>query len=397
MTLTKQEEDFLAALSAGLAGKAAALEGTDYGALFAIAGQQKLLPFVYEALHESITEKTAPLFAQAKARARTQVLGQTLRSADFRELYGEMRRAGLRPVVVKGQLCGGLYPREDFRLSGDDDLWLPEEEMEPCHRFLTDRGLVTDALPEERAARGEITYRAPRGSVYLEIHRRLFEPERGGPDLNGFFAEALRRPVELRGFLSMAPGDHLLYLILHAFKHFVARGVGIRQLCDIGLWAAAYGDAVDWAALYERCCEVRSRDFAAAAFGVCRTYLDIDLDLPAPWDLSVPLEPLCHDALSGGIYGSADGDRLRASTLTLRAAGPGGKKLPLATLFPPRPYLVDRFPYLRRRPWLLPWAWFRRLARYAAEDRKNNSPAGAMKLARQRVTLLRQYGVIEQP
>ena len=396
MTLTKQEEDFLAALSAGLAGKAAALEGTDYGALFAIAGQQKLLPFVYEALHESITEETAPLFAQAKARARTQVLGQTLRSADFRELYGEMRRAGLRPVVVKGQLCGGLYPRDDFRLSGDDDLWLPEEEMEPCHRFLTDRGLVTDALPEERAARGEITYRDPRGSVYLEIHRRLFEPERGGPDLNGFFAEALRRPVELRGFLSMAPGDHLLYLILHAFKHFVARGVGIRQLCDMGLWAAAYRDAVDWAALYERCRRIRSQDFAAAAFGVCRTYLGMDLDLPTPWDRPVSLEPLCHDALSGGIYGSADGDRLRASTLTLQAAS-GGKKLPLATLFPPRSSLVDRFPYLRRRPWLLPWAWLRRLTRYAAEDHKNNSPAGAVKLARQRVTWLRQYGVIEQP
>ena len=151
MTLTKPEGDFLAALGAGLAGKTAALEGTDYGALFALAGQQKLLPFVYEALHENGTEETAPLFAQAKARVRTQVLGQTLRSAAFRELYGQMRRAGLHPVVVKGQLCGGLYPREDFRLSGDDDLWLPEEEMESCHRFLTDR--AWSRTPRRRSGR----------------------------------------------------------------------------------------------------------------------------------------------------------------------------------------------------------------------------------------------------
>lgn len=394
MNLSKLELDFLAAVKAGLAGRQAGLKDADYEGLFRLAGEQKLLPFVYEAVHESGAGENAALFARARAQVRGQVLSQTLRSAAFRELYGQLRQAGLHPVVVKGQLCGGLYPQEDFRLSGDDDLWVPEEEMEAVHAFLTARGLVTRVPEEERPARGEITYGDPQGPLYLEVHQRLFE---GEEDLEALFAPGLRNPVELRGFLSLGPQDHLLYLILHAYKHFVARGVGIRQLCDIGLWAQAYGDQVDWERLYGDCRSVRGQGFAAGAFGVCQTYLGLELALPEPWEKAPPLAPLCHDALAGGIYGSADGDRLRASTLTLHAVQTGGRggKLPLRTLFPSRAYLADQYPYLRRHPGLLPWAWLQRLVRYAAEDRKGNSPAGAVKLAQERAALLKEYGVMD--
>ena len=398
MSLTKTEADFLAAFRAGLSGESLALSGADYGGIFTLAGEQKLLPFVYEALHGGPGAQEAPaLFAEARARVRTQVLGQTLGSVAFRELYGDLRKAGLHPLVVKGQLCSRLYPREDFRLSGDDDLWLPEEEVAPCHEFLTARGLVTETPPEELAARDEITYRNPQGPLCLEVHRRLFDGKEDR-NLNDLFAEACRRPLEIDGYLTLAPQDHLLYLILHAYKHFVARGVGIRQCCDIGLWAKAYYEEVDWARLYGACKGVRAQSFAAAVFGVCQTYLGMEITLPAPWE-EAPPEPLCRDALEGGIYGSAHGDRLHASTLTLNAVRSGsrsGGKLPLSTLLPPRSYLLDRYPYLRRRPWLLPWAWAQRLAHYAVEDHgTNNSPAGAVKLARERVALLKQYGIVD--
>lgn len=400
MTLSRLETDFLGVLRAALAGEPAEPESGDYEGLFSLAGEQKLLPFVYEALHEGGAAGQNPaLFAGARMQVRNQVLNQTMRSAAFRELYGQMRQAGLHPVVVKGQLCSRLYPKEDFRLSGDDDLWLPEEEMVPCHDFLVGRGLVTQTPEEELAQKGEISYRDPRGPLHLEVHRRLFDEEDGAQDLNEPFEEGLRHPVETQGFLSLAPQDHLLYLILHAYKHFVLRGVGIRQLCDIGLWAGAYFAEVDWAALRAACEKTRSLGFAAAAFGICRVYLGMDLPLPDPWTETPPLEPLCHDALDGGIYGSADGDRLHASTLTrnaVRSSRQGKKKLPLATAFPPLGYLVDQYPYLRRHPGLLPWAWAQRLGRYAAGIRKeDNSPAGAVKLAQERMALLKLYGVME--
>ena len=40
--------------------------------------------------------------------------------------------------------------------------------------------------------------------------------------------------------------DHLLYLILHALKHFLYSGFGIRQVCDIALFSERYRDEIDW-------------------------------------------------------------------------------------------------------------------------------------------------------
>lgn len=35
----------------------------------------------------------------------------------------------------------------------------------------------------------------------------------------------------------LAPTDHLLCLLCHAYKHFLYAGFGIRHVCDIGIFA----------------------------------------------------------------------------------------------------------------------------------------------------------------
>lgn len=50
--------------------------------------------------------------------------------------------------------------------------------------------------------------------------------------------------------------------------------------------------------------------FAAAAFHIAGDYLGIEFDLPMPWNDAVDAEPLLHDSLCGGVYGSNDLTRL---------------------------------------------------------------------------------------
>lgn len=50
--------------------------------------------------------------------------------------------------------------------------------------------------------------------------------------------------------------DHLIFLLLHAFKHFISSGVGVRQLCDIALWMRRFGAQIDW----QRVCAGTARD-----------------------------------------------------------------------------------------------------------------------------------------
>ena len=369
-------------------------------AVFALAGQQKLLPILFEAVRKMpATEENAALFAVTKQQVIGQVLNQTVRSTEFAGLYRKLRLAGLHPIVVKGQLCSRLYPLKDHRISADDDLYIPDAEFMDCHKQLLVNDLTTDTPADELPTADEVSYTKKDSPLYIELHRHLFDSSEDAHDeLNHFFADI--QPVEVDGFLAMPPHEHLLYLILHAYKHFVRSGIGLRQFCDIGLWAREYYAEIDWQRLHDQCASVHAATFAAAAFRIAKDYLGIDSDLPAPWDASIDVEPLLHDTLCGGVYGSNDYTRLHSSTVTLnaiKASRTGEKSSVLSTVFPKREYLEHRYPYLKKYPYLLPVAWVQRIAHYASEKQSgaDNSASGSIKLAKERIELMKRYDIIE--
>ena len=400
MTLTATERQFLHIAKAAVSGGEFPAESVDWPAVFALAGQQKLLPIVFEAVRKSpAAEENAALFAVTKQQVIGQVLNQTVRASAFAALYQTLRAAGLHPVVVKGQLCSRLYPLKDHRISADDDLYIPDAEFMACHEQLLANGLTTDTPVDELATADEVSYTKNGSPLYIELHRHLFDSsEDAHDDLNHYFADL--KPVEIDGFLAMPPHEHLLYLVLHAYKHFVRSGIGLRQFCDIGLWARAYHAEIDWQRLHEQCESVHAATFAAAAFRIARDYLGSEFDLPTPWSDAVDVEPLLHDSLCGGVYGSNDLTRLHSSTVTLnavKASRTGEKSSVLRTVFPKREYLERRYPYLKKRPYLLPVAWAQRLAHYASEKQSGagNSASGSIKLAKERIELMKRYDIIE--
>ena len=399
MTLTTTETQFLHIAKAAISGGDLPAEKVDWPAIFTLANQQKLLPILFEAARATpAAGENAALFAVTKQQVIGQVLNQTVRSAEFADLYHKLRAAGLHPIVVKGQLCSRLYPLKDHRISADDDLYISDVEFMACHEQLLANGLTTGTPTDELATADEVSYTKNGSPLYIELHRHLFDSAEDAHDeLNHFFADL--KPVEIDGFLAMPPHEHLLYLLLHAYKHFVRSGIGLRQFCDIGLWARAYHVEIDWQRLHEQCESVHAATFAAAAFRIARDYLGIDFDLPTPWDASIDVEPLLHDSLCGGVYGSNDLTRLHSSTVTLnavKASRTGEKSSVLSTVFPKREYLERRYPYLKKRPYLLPVAWVQRIAHYASEKQAgtDNSASGSIKLGKERIELMKRYGIM---
>lgn len=400
MTLTTTERQFLHIAKAAVSGGDIPAENVDWSAIFTLANQQKLLPILFEAVRKMpAAGENAVLFAVTKQQVIGQVLNQTVRSAEFADLYRKLRAAGLHPIVVKGQLCSRLYPLKDHRISADDDLYIPDAEFMACHEQLLANGLTTDTPADELPTADEVSYTKDGSPLYIELHRRLFDSSEDAHDeLNHFFADL--NPVEIDGFLAMPPHEHLLYLILHAYKHFVRSGIGLRQFCDIGLWAREYHTEIDWQRLHDQCASVHAATFAAAAFRIAKDYLGIAFDLSTPWDASIDVEPLLHDTLCGGVYGSNDLTRLHSSTVTLnavKASRTGEKSSVLSTVFPKREYLERRYPYLKKHPYLLPVAWVQRIAHYASEKQSgaDNSASGSIKLAKERIELMKQYDIMD--
>lgn len=400
MTLTATERQFLHIAKAAVSGGEVTAENVDWPAVFTLANQQKLLPILFEAARKTpAAEENAALFAVTKQQVIGQVLHQTVRSAEFADLYRKLRTVGLHPIVVKGQLCSRLYPLRDHRISADDDLLIPDGEFMACHEQLLANGLTTDTPADELPTADEVSYTKDGSPLYIELHRHLFDSAEDAHDeLNHFFADL--NPVEIDGFLAMPPHEHLLYLILHAYKHFVRSGIGVRQFCDIGLWAREYYAEIDWQQLHDQCTSVHAATFAAAAFRIAGDYLGIEFDLHAPWSDAVDVEPLLHDTLCGSVYGSNDLTRLHSSTVTLnavKASWTGEKSGVLRTVFPKRAYLERRYPYLKKRPYLLPVARVQRLAHYASEKQSgaDSSTSGSIKLAKERIELMKRYDIMD--
>lgn len=238
MTLTTTETQFLHIAKAAISGGDLPAEKVDWPAVFALAGQQKLLPIVFEAARKTpAAAENAALFAAVKQQVIAQVLHQTVRSAEFADLYRKLRAAGLHPIVVKGQLCSRLYPLKDHRISADDDLLIPDGEFMACHEQLLANGLRTDTPADELATADEVSYTKNGSPLYIELHRHLFDSSEDAHDeLNHFFADL--NPVETDGFLAMPPHEHLLYLLLHAYKTSSAaasgRGSSATSVCGRG-------------------------------------------------------------------------------------------------------------------------------------------------------------------
>ena len=411
---------FLDALRAAMNGLPAEwneVTASEYEAIMMLADTQFVLPMIFEATYNCIPVQRLPEELRKKWRNRSvmYITWQTQKTAAFLHLYQELALEGLSPIVVKGIVCRSLYSEPDSRCSSDEDLLIAPEMYAQYHAAFLKCGMAIHNFEQNAEYDPEAEYEVPYQSaenmlLLIELHKYLFPPQQsvyGG--LNRYFTDVESRSimmtingVEIR---TMHPTDHLFYLVLHAYKHFLHSGFGLRQLCDICLYSMHWGTVVDWACLYERFDQLSLRRFVAALFAIGQQYLGFDpskAKLPEKWnDEKINSDALLMDLLDAGIYGGSSMSRKHSSNITLNAAnGQKGKgRNVLKTVFPSAEQLTGRYSYLKEKPYLLPVAWIDRMLKYWKETRDGaggNHPAESIRIGSQRVKLLKQYGMIQE-
>lgn len=381
--------------------------------LFRIAGKHQVLPMIYEAVYDCpAARKIDPkILLPIKQQTIRAVMMQTLKTSEFLGLSEYMQKAGIRALVVKGIVCRNLYPNPDYRVSGDEDVLISWEQFEVCHQVLTDYGMKVSDPAQDIQAVYEVSYGRPGSPIYIELHKSLFPPESTAyGDLNRFFDGVHERSIQLsidgKQIVTMGYTDHLFYLICHAFKHFLHSGFGIRQVCDIVLFANAYGKEIDWIRILNQCREIHADLFTAALFRIGQKYLTFDPVLagyPQDWqEIQVDEQLMLDDLLDAGIYGDGTMSRKHSSNITLNAVSSEkqGKKSGnsvLKTLFPPVQNMEARYPYLKKHSYLLPVAWISRIWKYRKETQavSNNDAAESIQIGNQRIKMMKEYGIIK--
>ena len=388
------------------------LSTEEWQSLFALAESHKVLPLIFHAVYSSPAAVTMDqqLFDSTKRRTLTLTLNQVQKTAEFLSLYQKFQEENIAPLVVKGLICRELYPNPDFRISSDEDLLTTDDQFAKAIEILKSNHMKPLKEDVDETAE-EIGFLSTKGLSYIELHRRLFsEQSEAYGDLNRYFNNCFEQKtftnVQGTCVYTLEPGAHLFYLICHALKHFLHSGFGIRQICDMVMFANTYGKEIDWQKLLTQCREIRADKFAAALFKIGKNYLTFDFEkacYPKSWqEIEIDEQEMLKEVLQSGIYGSSTMSRRHSARMTLGAAASmkTGKKpgnAVIMTVFPTVKELEGRMPYLKEKPYLLPVAWASRLLKYHKEIKKmkNNSAAEAIQIGNERIRLLKKYGIIE--
>lgn len=385
----------------------------DWRDLFRLSRHHQILPMILDSVYGCRAFETfPPQDVQAvKSQVIRQVMIQSRKTEEFLSVYNKLLKAGLRPLVVKGIICRNMYREPDYRSSGDEDVLIQNDEFRNCHDIFLSSGMRPLNPGEDPEKEGEVPYCQENGVLHIELHKELFASgSEAYGDLNDLFSGVFDRAVceEIRGqeVYTMAPTDHLLYLILHAFKHFLHSGFGIRQVCDIVLFAEKFGREIDWEKILEDCRKIHADVFAASLFDIGKRVLNFDPDkagYPESWtSAAADGTELLDDLLDGGVFGDSSMSRKHSSNITLQAVAENrkGKKAGpalLHSLFPERRYMERNYGYLQKYPFLLPAAWVSRIGKYLKETRnmEKNNAAESIEIGNHRVDLMKKYKIIQ--
>ena len=383
----------------------------EWNALFRLANKQQVLPLIYQAVYDCPAAKKEPeLLAKCDERVCRAVYRQTKKTARFLELYQKLCDAGVKPLVIKGLICRSLYPQPSHRPSTDEDILIPADQFETAHRVMMGEDLELLEPEQDIYKAYEVAY--VKKGLYVELHKQLFPEE---SEVYGYFnryfegvhERAITETVQGVAVHTMGHTDHLFYLICHAFKHFIYSGCGVRQICDIVLYANAHGAQIDWKQIRTRCREIKADKWMAALLEIGEKYFGFDYEkacCPKEWVIpELDTKLLLKDMLEGGILGNAERSRLQSSTITANAviAANKGKKAKASivkTIFPPVTYMSGRYSYLEKHPYLLPVAWTSRIVEYgkSTKSRKGGNPSRSIRIGNERVALLKEYGIIKE-
>ena len=187
-------------------------------------------------------------FLQLEETYRINRLQGIVHEIQVRDIFGNLRSAGIEPVLFKGWSLARLYPNSGLRPYGDIDLWLPTSQLNESYQAL----------------------RANEVSYCVELHTSFYPPyERTLDDVID-----QSQVIDVDGVAIRIPcaEDQLRFICLHFLYHGGWRPL---WLCDVALMAESAESDFDW----DRCLRGKEKhaDWIACVIGLADQLLGADV------------------------------------------------------------------------------------------------------------------------
>lgn len=155
-------------------------------------------------------------------------------------------KSGITTYLLKGQGVAQNYPYPKHRVCGDIDIYFTEEHFEQAIKFFLSQNFDLNGDPDKDHY--DTTYR----DTKVEIHKRnaTFYTKRLQKRYNEIVEKIIAADeayveIEDRNVAVLPPMANAMQLLSHMLRHIIFSGLGLRQVCDWGLFAYKYQNKID--------------------------------------------------------------------------------------------------------------------------------------------------------
>jgi len=211
----------------------------------------------------------------------------------------KLNETGIDCFMLKGMTIARLYKEPSCRISGDVDIFIDKKDERKAMKFLEKSGFQV----EERGRNSHhFLAKHPVGGL-LEVHIEMYSD----PTRDILFNQKLQYNEkkmlididEKYRVKTFGINDGAIYMTAHYIKHFISKGVGVRQLMDLLLYLKEYKDDIDWNYYYGVFSDLRYEKLIKTLFAIGNHYFGMSFEDADEECMDLVLE----DTESGGVFG----------------------------------------------------------------------------------------------
>ena len=236
-------------------------EGVDWGVVYRLAEEQAVVGLVAAGI-ENLNANDNLKF-KVPQKWVLQFAGQTIQIEHRNKAMNEflagiidnLRKEGVYTLLLKGQGIAQCYERPLWRVSGDVDLFLSNDNYKNAVNVLTPQA---NEVEDENIYTKHIGFKIDKwevelhGSLRSELWKRL---DKMLDDVQEeiFCGGAVRSWMDGRTQVFMPRVDEdVVYVFAHILQHLFKGGIGLRQICDWCRLIYIYSDSLNYGLLESR-------------------------------------------------------------------------------------------------------------------------------------------------
>ena len=252
--------------------------------LFYFAQKQSLVGFLFSGIETLPNEQRPKRELLLRWYAMAEIIKKSNAKLNVRcaELYNILNEGDFKGCVLKGQGVALLYPKPEYRQSGDIDMWVGTSEgklasVSSVVSYAKQQGVHVSHVDIKHAdmrffndAQVEIHFKPSYSYNFVYDHR-----------LTSWFGLKAKEQFEnfdtTVGFAYPTISFNLVYSLLHIYRHLFSEGIGLRQMLDY-YYILTNSKKDERERAYKTICRFGMKDFAGAAMFVLQAVFGLKDD-----------------------------------------------------------------------------------------------------------------------